>query len=112
MWSAGERLRERLAGLAIAAPQIAYISAIDAAEHRDPQDIRALLVRQISSPVRWTNTVRAIVTRGALMVAECGPGGVLTGLNRRIERRHSEVACASLQEPADLDAALAKLRSA
>jgi [acyl-carrier-protein] S-malonyltransferase len=112
MWAAGERLRERLAALAIAAPAISYVSAVDAAEHRDPADIRALLVRQISSPVRWTSTVRALAARGARVIAECGPGGVLTGLNRRIERRHGEVACLALEDPAALEAALKATRSA
>jgi [acyl-carrier-protein] S-malonyltransferase len=112
MWSAGERLRERLASLELAAPTIHYVSAVDAAEHRDPHDIRALLVRQISSPVRWTSTVRALVARGAKLVVECGPGSVLTGLNRRIERRQSAVHCIALEDPPAFEAALKATRSA
>ncbi len=106
MWTAGERLRERLAGIAMAAPRVPYLSAVDAAEHRDPEDIRALLVRQISSPVRWTATVRVLVARNARVIAECGPGGVLTSLNRRIERRRSDISCIALEDTAALEAAL------
>jgi [acyl-carrier-protein] S-malonyltransferase len=106
MWTAGERLRERLAGLSMAPPAVPYLSAVDAAEHRDPEDIRALLVRQISSPVRWTATVRVLVARNARVIAECGPGGVLTSLNRRIERRRSDISCLALEDTAALEAAL------
>ncbi|MFM2287493.1 MAG: hypothetical protein RL684_636 [Pseudomonadota bacterium] len=109
MWTAGERLRERLAGLAMAPPAVPYLSAVDAAEHRDPEDIRALLVRQVSSPVRWTATVRVVVARGASLIAECGPGGVLTSLNKRIERRRSDVSCVAFDETAALEAALRSL---
>ena len=57
------------------------------AAHEEPEDIRALLVRQLSSPVRWTDTLRARgVPRPIAQVIECGPGKVLTALNRRIER--------------------------
>jgi len=112
MWSAGERLRERLAGLAMAAPAVPYLSAVDAAEHRDPEDIRALLVRQISSPVRWAATVRVVVARGATVIAECGPGSVLTSLNRRIERRRSDIQCVALEDTAALEAAMVALNAA
>jgi [acyl-carrier-protein] S-malonyltransferase len=111
MRPAGERLQARLAGLELAAPAIAYVSAVDAAVHADPEDIRALLVRQISSPVRWTNTVLALIARGATVIAECGPGKVLTSLNKRIDRRPG-ISCVAIDDPATLDAALAATRSA
>jgi [acyl-carrier-protein] S-malonyltransferase len=111
MRPAGERLQARLAGLELAPPAIPYVSAVDAAVHSDPEDIRALLVRQISSPVRWTNTVLALTARGATVVAECGPGKVLTSLNKRIERRPG-ISCVALDDPATFDAALAATRSA
>lgn len=111
MRPAGERLQARLAGLELAAPAIAYVSAVDAAVHADPEDIRALLVRQISSPVRWTNTVLALTARGATVIAECGPGKVLTSLNKRIDRRPG-ISCVAIDDPATLDAALAATRSA
>ena len=112
MWTAGERLRERLGGLSMCAPAVPYLSAVDAAEHRDPEDIRALLVRQISSPVRWTATVRVVVARNARVIAECGPGGVLTSLNRRIERRRSDISCVAFEDTAALESALVALSAA
>ena len=54
--------------------------------HEDPADLRQLLVRQLSSPVRWSDTVRALAASGVGALIECGPGKVLTALNRRIER--------------------------
>jgi [acyl-carrier-protein] S-malonyltransferase len=87
MRGAAERLGERLAGTEIRKPEIQYISAVDAKPHSDPDDIRALLVRQLASPVRWQDTVRALVATGIQQLIECGPGKVLTGLNRRIDRQ-------------------------
>ncbi|HVN45414.1 MAG TPA: ACP S-malonyltransferase [Steroidobacteraceae bacterium] len=105
MRAAGERLRPHLASLALRKPEIAYVSAVDAREHSDPADIRELLVRQISSPVRWTDTVRALAARGISQLIECGPGKVLTGLNRRIERR-ADLAVLAIEDPASIDSAL------
>ena len=86
MKSAGTRLGERLTSTEIRAPRIRYLSAVDAQEHSNPDDIRGLLVRQLSSPVRWTATVAALNAAGIRQVIECGPGGVLTGLVKRITR--------------------------
>ncbi|MFT3905102.1 MAG: ACP S-malonyltransferase [Steroidobacteraceae bacterium] len=87
MKGAAEKLAVRLDSIAVQTPKIPYLSAVDAELHSDPADIRATLVRQLASPVRWTATVQALVARGANWVIECGPGGVLTGLNKRIEKR-------------------------
>jgi [acyl-carrier-protein] S-malonyltransferase len=106
MRSAAEQFRARLAQVRLSAAQIGYLSAVDASEHRDPEDIRALLVRQLASPVRWTATVQALCARGATRLVECGPGKVLTALNRRIERR-PEISCVALEDSAALQAALA-----
>jgi len=82
---AGEQFASRLQQVQISRPSFRYVSALDAVEHSDPADIRATLVRQLASPVRWTATVRALLAIAPTLV-ECGPGKVLTGLNRRIER--------------------------
>jgi [acyl-carrier-protein] S-malonyltransferase len=103
MRAAAEQLRLRLSQLSIQPPRYPYISAVDGAEHSSPEDIRATLVRQLASPVRWGQTVRALLARVTVLV-ECGPGKVLTGLNRRIERRAS---CYALEDPQSLSAALA-----
>lgn len=86
MKAAGARLGERLTATEIRAPRIRYLSAVDAQLHETPDDIRALLVRQLSSPVRWTATVAALSGEGARNIIECGPGGVLAGLVKRITR--------------------------
>lgn len=106
MRGAAARLQQRLGALSVRRPQIRYVSAVDAAAHEDPDDIRALLVRQLSSPVRWADTLRALATADIAQVIECGPGKVLTGLNRRIERRDT-LSCLALEDPASIDAALA-----
>ena len=111
MRGAGERLRERLRALEVQVPQIRYVSAVDARAHDEPGDIRDVLVRQISSPVRWTDTLRAVVAGGIAQVIECGPGKVLTGLNRRIERR-PDLAFLALEDPGSIDAALSATKGA
>jgi [acyl-carrier-protein] S-malonyltransferase len=105
MRGAGERLRTRLDTLAVRRPEIPYVSAVDARTHDAPDEIRELLVRQISSPVRWTETLRALAGGGIAQVIECGPGKVLTGLNRRIERR-PDLTFLALEDPASIDTAL------
>ena len=105
MRGAGERLRERLQSIAVQAPLIRYVSAVDASAHEHPDDIRDILVRQLSSPVRWTDTVRALTAGGLSQLIECAPGKVLTGLNRRIERR-PDLTFLALDDPASIDAAL------
>ena len=109
MRGAGERLRERLAAFELRAPTVRYVSAVDASVHERPEDLRELLVRQLSSPVRWTDTVRAICTPDVALVCECGPGKVLTALNRRIEKR-SGLSFVALEDPTSLDTALAATR--
>jgi len=104
MRSAGERLRERLQRMTVQTPLVRYVSAVDATAHEEPDDIRNTLVRQLSSPVRWTDTVRAL-SGGLGQIIECGPGKVLTGLNRRIERR-ADLTFLALEDPASIDAAL------
>jgi [acyl-carrier-protein] S-malonyltransferase len=86
MKGAGLQLQEKLAATMIRVPELRYLSAVDAHEHREPDDIRALLVRQLSSPVRWTACVAALGERGIKHIVECGPGGVLAGLVKRITR--------------------------
>ena len=110
MQGAAVRLQERLAALEVGVPKIRYVSAVDARPHEDPHDIRALLVRQLSSPVRWSQTLSAL-SAGLAQVIECGPGKVLTGLNRRIEKR-ADLTFLALEDPPSLDAALAATHGA
>jgi [acyl-carrier-protein] S-malonyltransferase len=103
MRAAAHQLEQRLAQIEVRPPNCHYISAVDALEHSSPQDIRATLVRQLASPVRWPQTVRALL-RHATILIESGPGRVLTGLNRRIDRN---APCLALEDPESMAAALA-----
>ncbi len=106
MRPAAERLGAKLDATAFATPRMTFVSAVDAQSHADPEDIRELLARQIASPVRWQDTVRALVARQVDLLMECGPGKVLTGLNRRIERR-PDLQCLAIEDAATIEAALA-----
>lgn len=108
MRPAAERLAARLDGLALSSPRYAYVSAVDAEAHEDPAEIRRLLVRQLSSPVRWRETIRALEKRGIRQLIECGPARVLTGLNRRIASR-PELKCLAIEDVSSIDAALAEV---
>ena len=87
MQPAAERLRERLQSCSLAAPSMRFLSSVDATEYRDPEIIRDLLYRQLASPVRWVSTIEALVALGVTHFVECGPGKVLAGLTRRIDKR-------------------------
>jgi [acyl-carrier-protein] S-malonyltransferase len=103
MREAAQKLALRLEQIEVRTPVYRYISAVDALEHSDAADIRATLVRQLASPVRWTQTVRALLAVAPTLI-ECGPGKVLTGLTRRIERGAQ---CYALEDPDSLAAAVA-----
>ena len=108
MSSAAQRLGERLATVDLRAPRIRFVSAVDTAQHSDPADLRQLLVRQLSSPVRWSDAVRTLAASGIGAIVECGPGKVLTALNRRIERGLQALA---LEDAESLQAALAAVQT-
>ena len=63
-------------------------------------------MQQLFSPVRWAETVRHMIDNGATHIVECGPGKVLTGLNRRVERR-KEIAVFAIDDTESIDAAVA-----
>jgi [acyl-carrier-protein] S-malonyltransferase len=105
MKPAGERLAERLATIEIRKPVLRFVSAVDAQEHTAADDIRSLLVRQLSSPVRWTTTIAALTAGGASRIIECGPGAVLAGLVKRITRG-GEIQTFTLETPENFATAL------
>ncbi len=86
MMPAAERLAERLAGVAIQAPVIPVFNNVDVQAENTADAIRDALKRQLFSPVRWVDTVQAFAEQGIQQVVECGPGKVLAGLNKRINR--------------------------
>ncbi len=102
---AAERLAEHLAGVSVRVPTIP-VYAIGLKRHDSPAAIRAQVVAQLAGAVRWTDTVRDMVANGATQIVECGPGKVLTSLNRRIER-NKEIGMSAIEDPASLAAALA-----
>jgi len=103
--AAAEQFRQQLAPVAIEAPGARYFSAVDAKEHGTAEGTRVILERQLASPVRWTATVQALTSAGAKLIVECGPGKVLTALNRRIDRS-ADVSSMAVEDGASLEAAL------
>ena len=93
MKPAAEKLAAALQTVAVSAPQIRVIHNADVAAHQDPALIKDVLVRQLYSPVRWTETVGLLVSDGLTESAECGPGKVLAGLAKRINK---EAVCTAL----------------
>ncbi|HEY0942151.1 MAG TPA: ACP S-malonyltransferase [Steroidobacter sp.] len=110
MQPAAERLAEKLRGITFAQPQVRDIYTVDVKTHQGPDSIRQALVQQLVKPVRWTETVRAILAGGAKVLVECGPGKVLTGLNRRIDK-NKDIGMLAIEDPESLQAALAACRS-
>lgn len=86
MHPADERLAEALGGVTLRRPSIPVVSNVDAQPHDDPDEIRGLLVRQVIQPVRWEDSMRYLLAQGCDEFYEIGPGRVLRGLLRRIDR--------------------------
>ncbi len=86
MIGAGEALQEALAAARFTTPAITVLAATDGKAYTDSDDIRARLSRQVYSPVQWVATVNAMISGGATSFVECGPGKVLAGLCRRIDK--------------------------
>jgi [acyl-carrier-protein] S-malonyltransferase len=103
MAPAAERLAADLAQTAFTVPQAAVINNVDVRTERDPAAIRDALRRQVAAPVRWVEVVEALARAGVARVIECGPGGVLTGLGRRIA---PQLRWTAVEDPASLSAAL------
>jgi [acyl-carrier-protein] S-malonyltransferase len=104
MAPAADRLAEVLDDIDLRAPTIPVIHNVHASVEHDVASIRSALVRQVAAPVRWTDCVATLIAMGATRACECGPGKVLGGLLRRIDR---SIPCFYLEAPEDFDAALA-----
>jgi [acyl-carrier-protein] S-malonyltransferase len=105
MREAANRLAEAMNALPWSVPQLPIVQNVDAEVRDDVASIRDALVRQLYLPVQWTRCVETLVARGATRIAECGPGKVLTGLVKRIDKA---VDARALGSAADLDSALAE----
>ena len=86
MREAANRLAQAMAGMAWSQPALPVVQNVDAAVHASLDDIRDALVRQLYLPVQWTACVQALAARGLGRVGECGPGKVLAGLAKRIDK--------------------------
>ncbi len=106
MKPAAERLREKLAGVALAVPRFPLINNVDVAVESDADRIRDALYRQAFGPVRWVECVQAMQARGIGTLIECGPGKVLAGMTKRID---ASIQGAALYDPATLAEAKALL---
>ena len=98
MQPAAEEMAELLDAVTIRSPKIQVIHNVDAKSHDDPASIRDALTRQIYNPVRWMQTIM-IIKEDADAIIECGPGRVLTGLNKRIDK---EIKSFSLDTPTSM----------
>lgn len=86
MMSAAHKMQQKLAQIKLESPKIPVFHNVDVQQHNEPSAIRDILVKQLYSSVQWVNTIHALVAHGVTHIAECGPGKVLAGLNKRIDR--------------------------
>ncbi|HEY0333015.1 MAG TPA: ACP S-malonyltransferase [Stenotrophomonas sp.] len=104
MREAANRLAEAMIGVDWRAPQIPVVQNVDARIHEGVDAVRKALVEQLYLPVQWTACVQALAARNVVRVAECGPGKVLSGLIKRIDK---SLEARPLATPAEFDSALA-----
>ena len=96
MKPAGEKLAVELESLQVNVPEIPVVHNVHAQTESDPAKIKALLVEQIYSPVKWTSCVQTMVGAGVETLVECGPGKVLSGLAKRI---HKPLSANAIESP-------------
>ncbi|GLS84735.1 ACP S-malonyltransferase [Paraferrimonas haliotis] len=101
MKPAADELAKALETIEFTQPEINVINNVDVAQARTAADIKDALVRQLYCPVRWTETVNAMAAEGVDNLVECGPGKVLTGLTKRINKA---VSAKAFNTQADIDA--------
>ncbi|MBU3070448.1 ACP S-malonyltransferase [Aestuariicella sp. G3-2] len=106
MRPAADNLAEQIMATEFSAPTVPVVHNVNAKTEADPEKIKQLMIEQIYTPVLWVDCTRTLVESGVTQVVECGPGKVLSGLCRRIEKSLSTFAT---ETPADLDKALAEL---
>ena len=104
MKSAADKLEKMLAGIAFKAPQVPVVSNVTGRPHGNPDETRQVMVRQVTSPVQWIGTVGWFQADGVKEYVECGPGKVLAGLIKRIDKA---AATHSIQDTATVKACVA-----
>lgn len=105
---AAQVLQHALADIDMKAPAIPLINNVDVASPTDPAAIKDALVRQAWHPVRWVETLAAMRAQGVTHVVECGPGKVLAGLTKRIDR---DLTALAITDPASMQLALDALKA-
>ncbi|PKU22540.1 ACP S-malonyltransferase [Telmatospirillum siberiense] len=103
MQPAADVMAEALAQVAMKAPVVPLVANVTASQTRDPEEIRKLLVAQVTGTVRWRESILAMKAAGVDNLVEAGSGKVLAGLAKRIDK---EISAVSLQTPADIEAFL------
>jgi [acyl-carrier-protein] S-malonyltransferase len=103
MKEAGEKLETELAGVEVRSPSAPVVANVDAGFSNSPDEIKAKLVRQVSNPVLWQKCMEAMIASGIRRFYEIGPGKVLAGLARRIDR---DVRVTSINSISSLEKAL------
>ena len=104
MRPAAERLADLVSATVFNSPKIPVVHNVTAATETNPEKIKALMIEQIYSPVRWVECVNTMVAKGIGLTVECGPGKVLSGLNKRIA---ADLNTLSIEKPEELSAVLA-----
>lgn len=107
MTSAAERLGGVLAGVSFKTPSVPVISNVTAEPHGAPETIPPAMVKQVNSPVRWVESVEWLKANGVTRYIECGPGKVLTGLVKRIDK---EATCFNILDLESLKGASSALK--
>ncbi len=107
MRPAADRLAEQIAATQFNAPQIPVVHNVTAQTEANPEKIKALMIEQIYSAVRWVECVNAISKAGINITVECGPGKVLSGLNKRI---NSELTTFSIEKSEEVENVLAQFK--
>jgi [acyl-carrier-protein] S-malonyltransferase len=109
MQPAADQLRVRLESTAFTPTSGVAVYGVDVKTHTNADAIRAGLVKQLYTPVYWASTVRTMIAAGATHIVECGPGKVLTGLNRRVDKNRN-LKIMALEDPQSLDEALEAMK--
>jgi len=92
MAPAAKKMQQQLEMITLQTPSIPVIHNADVKQHQNNTDIRNILVKQLCIPVRWTDTINSFTAEDVTHIAECGPGKVLTGLNKRINKNLKNIA--------------------
>lgn len=104
MQPAAEKLSAAIEAVRWQAPSVPVVHNVHAKTESDPAALRQLLVEQLYSPVKWVDCVNTMVAGGVTATVECGPGKVLSGLNKRIDK---SLNCLNIEDPVSIEAALA-----